>query len=152
MQNGGAAPLSSYRVIILVYAALGLALGVLFNFVSPQVEVPANGNGNAKVNLLGLGKSSKTVIRLAALFSLDAFAGGFVVQSIVAYWFHVNYDVSPATLGAIFCRRCDGHRSHIRRVIGANYCRAADWHHCLVGFAVHHFGCAQTCLRFQPVS
>jgi MFS family permease len=102
MQNGGAAPLSSYRVIILVYAALGMALGVLFNFVSPQVEVHANENGGTKVNLLGLGKSSKTVLRLAALFSVDAFAGGFVVQSIVAYWFHVRYDVNPATLGAIF--------------------------------------------------
>jgi MFS family permease len=102
MQNGGAAPLSSYRVIILVYAALGLVLGVLFNFVSPQVEVHVNGNGGTKVNLLGLGKSSKTVLKLAALFSIDAFAGGFVVQSIVAYWFHVRYDVNPATLGAIF--------------------------------------------------
>lgn len=102
LQNGGTAPLSSYRVIILIYAAFGLALGVLFNFVSPRVEVPANGNGNSKVNLLGLGKSSKTVIRLAALFSVDAFAGGFVVQSIVAYWFHVRYGVNPATLGAIF--------------------------------------------------
>jgi len=49
-----------------------------------------------------LGKSSKTILRLAALFSVDAFAGGFVVQSIVAYWFHVRYGVNPATLGAIF--------------------------------------------------
>jgi MFS family permease len=102
LQNGGATPLSSYRVIILIYAAMGLALGVLFNFVSPQVEVSENGNGSAKFNLLGLGKSSKTVLRLAALFSVDAFAGGFVVQSIVAYWFHVRYGVNPATLGAIF--------------------------------------------------
>jgi len=102
LQNGGATPLSSYRVIILVYAAMGLALGLLFNFVSPQVEVADNGNGGAKVNLLGLGKSSQTILRLAALFSVDAFAGGFVVQSIVAYWFHVRYGVNPATLGAIF--------------------------------------------------
>ncbi len=102
LQSGGIAPLSSYRAIILIYAAMGLALGVLFNFVSPQVEVPENGNGGAKVNLLGLGKSSKTILRLAALFSVDAFAGGFVVQSIVAYWFHVRYGVNPATLGAIF--------------------------------------------------
>ncbi len=102
LQNGGATQLSSYRVIILIYAAMGLALGVLFNFVSPQVEVSENGNGGAKVNLLGLGKSSKTILRLAALFSVDAFAGGFVVQSIVAYWFHIRYGVNPATLGAIF--------------------------------------------------
>lgn len=102
LQNGGATPLSSYRVSILAYAALGLILGVMFNFISPRVEVQRNSIGNSKINLLGLGTSSKTVMKLAALFSVDAFAGGFVVQSIVAYWFHVRYGVNPATLGAIF--------------------------------------------------
>ena len=42
------------------------------------------------------------VLRLSALFALDAFAGGFVIQSIVAYWFHVRFGVEPAVLGAIF--------------------------------------------------
>jgi len=102
LQMGGTTPLSSYRVVILIYAALGLILILMFNFVSRLVEVPSNENGKAKVNLLGLGNSNKTVLKLAALFSLDAFAGGFVVQSIVAYWFHVRYGVNPATLGAIF--------------------------------------------------
>jgi MFS family permease len=102
LQNSGTTPLSSYRIVILIYAALGLILGGMFNFISPLVEVSSNKNGKAKVNLLGLGNSSKTVLKLAALFSLDAFAGGFVVQSIVAYWFHVHYGVNPATLGAIF--------------------------------------------------
>jgi predicted MFS family arabinose efflux permease len=36
------------------------------------------------------------------LFGLDAFAGGFVIQSIVAYWFHIRFGVDPATLGGIF--------------------------------------------------
>jgi predicted MFS family arabinose efflux permease len=42
------------------------------------------------------------VLRLSALFSLDAFAGGLVVQSFVAWWFHRRFGVGPATLGAIF--------------------------------------------------
>jgi predicted MFS family arabinose efflux permease len=42
------------------------------------------------------------VLRLAGLFSLDAFAGGFVVQAFVAYWFHQRFGAEPATLGAIF--------------------------------------------------
>jgi MFS family permease len=42
------------------------------------------------------------VARLAGLFSLDAFAGGFVIQSIMAYWFHLRYGVSPGMLGSIF--------------------------------------------------
>jgi MFS family permease len=42
------------------------------------------------------------VLRLAALFAVDAFAGGLVMQSILAYWFHVTYGVPEAVLGAIF--------------------------------------------------
>ncbi len=40
-------------------------------------------------------------MKLSGLFALDAFAGGFVVQSIMAYWFHVEFGVAPATLGSI---------------------------------------------------
>ena len=100
--NSGVSPLSSYRSIIFIYAALGVTLIFLFNFVSPAVEVAINKFADTKINLLGLGASGKTVLRLAGLFSVDAFAGGFVVQSIVAYWFHVRYGVNPSTLGAIF--------------------------------------------------
>jgi MFS family permease len=102
LQNSGVPAVSSYRYIILIYALLGFVLLVLFNFVSPKVEVMFKGNEAAKINLLGLGASSKTVLKLAGLFSVDAFAGGFVVQTIVAYWFHLRYGVSPSTLGAIF--------------------------------------------------
>ncbi|MBI3762408.1 MAG: MFS transporter, partial [Chloroflexi bacterium] len=49
-----------------------------------------------------LHRSRGVVFRLAALFSLDAFAGGFIVQSIVAYWFHVRFGAQPAALGGIF--------------------------------------------------
>jgi MFS family permease len=42
------------------------------------------------------------VLRLSALFSLDAFGGGFVIQSIVAYWFHQKFGVAPGALGSIF--------------------------------------------------
>jgi MFS family permease len=42
------------------------------------------------------------VLKLSALFSIDAFAGGFVLQSILAYWFHVRFNVQPAVLGSIF--------------------------------------------------
>jgi predicted MFS family arabinose efflux permease len=51
---------------------------------------------------LGLNRSRGVVLKLSALFSLDAFAGGFVIQSIAAYWFHLRFASTPATLGAIF--------------------------------------------------
>jgi predicted MFS family arabinose efflux permease len=51
---------------------------------------------------LGLHKSRGVVLRLSSLFALDAFAGGLVVQSMVAYWFNVKFGVQPAVLGSIF--------------------------------------------------
>jgi predicted MFS family arabinose efflux permease len=42
------------------------------------------------------------VARLSALFSLDAFAGGLVVQGFVAWWFHERFGAGPALLGGIF--------------------------------------------------
>ncbi len=100
LQSGGMEPSASYRVLVLAYAALGLVLACVFLFLSQSVEAPARTESAGR---LGLGKESRSVVaRLAALFSLDAFAGGFVIQSIVAYWFHVRYGVSPGALGSIF--------------------------------------------------
>jgi predicted MFS family arabinose efflux permease len=42
------------------------------------------------------------VARLAALFALDSFGGGFVVQSFVAYWLARRFDASPEAIGAVF--------------------------------------------------
>src|SRR6185312_4584329 len=49
-----------------------------------------------------LGPSKPTVLRLAGLFSVDAFGGGFVVQSFIAYWLASKFDTSLATLGIVF--------------------------------------------------
>jgi MFS family permease len=42
------------------------------------------------------------VLKLSALFALDAFAGGFVIQSMVAYWFHIRFGIDAGLLGSIF--------------------------------------------------
>jgi predicted MFS family arabinose efflux permease len=42
------------------------------------------------------------VLRLSGLFAVDAFAGGFVVQSFVAWWFHRRFGASEALIGGIF--------------------------------------------------
>ncbi|HMG26823.1 MAG TPA: MFS transporter [Acidimicrobiia bacterium] len=50
----------------------------------------------------GLQRSRPTVLRLAGLFAVDSFGGGFVVQSFIAYWFAAQYDASTGELGIIF--------------------------------------------------
>jgi MFS family permease len=104
LQAGGMAPLASYRAVVLGYAVIGLLLAGLFLRLSPGAEAPAAAARPRSLveNLLGLHRSRRVVLGLSALFSLDAFAGGFVVQSFVAYWFHRRFGAEPATLGAIF--------------------------------------------------
>lgn len=94
--------LDSYRAIVVGYAVIGLALGVLFTRLSPAVEALGEGGQRTVASRFGLHRSRKVVFKLSALFSLDAFAGGFVIQSIVAYWFHVRFGVEPGILGGIF--------------------------------------------------
>jgi MFS family permease len=96
-------PLVSYRAVVIGYAAIGLLLGLLFTQLSPAIEVSqiATPAQNLK-SRFGLHRSRGVVFKLSALFSIDAFAGGFVLQSILAYWFHVRYNVQPGLLGSIF--------------------------------------------------
>jgi MFS family permease len=100
LKNRGFEPLASYRVVVVGYALLGIALVVLFMRLGAGVEAPRA--AAVRVKRLGLHRSRGIVAKLSALFSLDAFAGGFVVQSMVAYWFHLRFGVEPAVLGAIF--------------------------------------------------
>ena len=44
---------------------------------------------------LGLGRSKGVVLKLSVLFSIDAFGGGFIPQSLMAYWFHLQFGVEP---------------------------------------------------------
>ncbi|MGE5551319.1 MAG: MFS transporter [Bacteroidota bacterium] len=104
LRAAGLSPLASYRAIIIGYAAIGGVLMLLFSRLSPAVEsAPTACPASGPSQVMGLHRSRGIVFRLSALFALDAFAGGFVLQSLVAYWFHVRFGVSPAVLGGIFC-------------------------------------------------
>jgi MFS family permease len=102
----GLKPVDSYRVILFLYAATGVLLGALFMRLSPAAEVPLAREVPASNSILsssfGLHRSRRIVLKLSALFALDAFGGGFVIQSIVAYWFHLRFGLQPALLGSIF--------------------------------------------------
>lgn len=93
------------RRVVWLYAALGLVLLFLFARLSPSAEAAGGeeGGGIAQPrSLLGVSRSGRVVARLSALFAMDAFGGGFVVQSFVAYWFHLRFRTEPAMLGGIF--------------------------------------------------
>jgi MFS family permease len=102
----GIAPVPSYRVVVVLYAILGLVLAVLFQRLSRTAEAATLGERRALhlsvAGLSGLDRSRNIVMKLSALFALDSFGGGFVIQSFAAYWFHLKFDVDPGALGVIF--------------------------------------------------
>ncbi len=103
-QQWGMTPLASYRVVLAGYALIGLVLALLFRQLSPAVEVrPTSRNPHtAPAARLGLHRSGGVVLRLAGLFAVDSFAGGFILQSILAYWLYVRFGTDEAMLGVIF--------------------------------------------------
>ncbi|HEY3448384.1 MAG TPA: MFS transporter [Myxococcales bacterium] len=106
MQLRGYEALTSYRAVVVGYAIVGAAMVLLFARLSPAVEAPPAKRVTGQISWmqerLGLHESRGNVFKLAGLFTIDAFAGGFVVQAFVAYWFHNRFGVAPATLGSIF--------------------------------------------------
>src|SRR6202790_4678877 len=104
LRHASMTPVASYRAVVLVYAALGILLAFVFMRLSSTVEVGAASDGAfpSTGNIFGITRSRNIVLKLSGLFALDAFAGGFVVQSFAAYWFYLRFGVEPATLGAIF--------------------------------------------------
>jgi MFS family permease len=106
LQHRGWLPAESYRALLWLYAAAGAGLAIVFSLLGRKVEAPradlAGGRGVMPPSWHGLHESKRHVARLSALFTLDAFGGGFIVQSFVAYWFHRKFGIDLATLGGIF--------------------------------------------------
>jgi MFS family permease len=82
--------------MFLLYGALGLISLALYQRLSPLLET------QHETQSTPLGKSKRTVLKLAALFGLDAFAGGFAVQSLLALWLFERFDLSVIAAGSIF--------------------------------------------------
>jgi MFS family permease len=100
LQNRDWTALESYRFVVLGYAIGGFILLLLFLSLSYSIEVETRSDTTRRV--LGLHRSRNVVLKLSSLFALDAFAGGLIVQSMVAYWFHVRFGVDSGVLGSIF--------------------------------------------------
>jgi MFS family permease len=92
--------ISGYRLLVWSYVGSAILLAVLFALLSTRVE--AEKKRETPNRKIALQKSGAMVAKLAGLFALDAFAGGFIVQSIVAYWFYLRYQTDLSSLGAIF--------------------------------------------------
>lgn len=100
LQDNEWSALESYRAVLIGYALGGIVLLLLFLKLTKSVEVEATQDTIKRI--LGLHRSREVVFKLSSLFAMDAFAGGLLVQSLMAYWFHVRFGVESGMLGSIF--------------------------------------------------
>jgi MFS family permease len=99
LQLYGFPRIDAFRMILFGYAVSGILLMLLFAGLSLNVETANNSGVRYK---MGLHRSRNVVFRLSALFALDAFAGGFIIQSMMAYWFYIRFGTDTGVLGSIF--------------------------------------------------
>jgi MFS family permease len=95
LARAGMGAVETFRIMFYAYAVLGIVGALLYRRLprtGPKETLPPT----------PLGPSRGTVYKLAALFSLDAFAGGFAVQSLVALWLFERFDLSLAAAGTFF--------------------------------------------------
>jgi MFS family permease len=92
----GLGQLDAIKAMFVLYAVLGIIGGWMYSRIPPQPQ-PVDGQRPA-----ALGPSRRIVYKLAALFSIDAFAGGFVVQSLLALWLFERFDLSLSAAGLFF--------------------------------------------------
>jgi len=99
--RSGADELRAYRGMLWAYGAAGILVTLLYLRLSAllprRAELPLTPLG-----ALGLHRSRAAVLQLAGLQAIDALAGGFIMQSLLAYWFHLRFGVGPEALGALF--------------------------------------------------
>jgi MFS family permease len=96
MASFGISQMTALRAMFVLYAVLGVA-GAIF-----YAQIPGEMTAIAEKSASALGPSRSIVYRMAALFSIDSFAGGFAVQSLVALWLFHKFKLSLASAGLFF--------------------------------------------------
>jgi MFS family permease len=96
LARAGLTQLAALQAMFIAYAALGIAGGFVY------ARIPRHTTRHANRPTAALGPSKGIVYRLAVLFSIDSFAGGFTVQALLALWLFAKFDLSLAAAGLFF--------------------------------------------------
>jgi MFS family permease len=106
----GFVQVESIKPLFLLYSAIGIAVIAIYFFLSKKIEVDKaiveEDEEKKKASfskILTVSPESKTIVtKLAGLFAVDSFAGGFVLQSIVSFWFFTKFNADLASLSFVF--------------------------------------------------
>lgn len=104
LQEVGWSQIESFKPLFAAYIIAGLIVAILYVFLSKNVEIKNKNQIKSKDSpLKQLSPKSRSIVgRLSLLFSLDSFAGGFVIQSIISFWFFTRFGVDLTTLSVVF--------------------------------------------------
>ena len=100
-ENFGFSTIDSFKPLFLIYILAGITVTLIYFFFSKEIEVKKTLDSKTFSSNLSP-KSKQIILKMSSLFALDSFAGGFVIQSIVAFWFFTKFGVDLTTLSIIF--------------------------------------------------
>ena len=89
----------SMKILFILYSLMGIIIGIYLQ-LSNRIEV--EGKISRPLTQTLSSRSKKIIDKLSGLFAIDSFAGGFVIQSIVSFWFFIKFGADLITLSYIF--------------------------------------------------
>jgi len=99
-QHFGMGLFAAYKLVFLGFAAISVLIAALYWFLSPAIEVDGPTPGLKAQRIAP--ESKRIIAKLTALFSLDAFGGGFLTDALVSYWFFRRFGIAEHDLGLVF--------------------------------------------------
>lgn len=102
-QSYGFNQIESIKPLFLLYSLLAIVVIGIYLLLSKKIELEVNNQNKKEKPSSVLSQKSKGIVgKLSALFAIDSFAGGFVIQSIVSYWFFTKFGTDLPSLALIF--------------------------------------------------
>lgn len=90
----------AYRLLFAGFAGLNMLSGLLYLFITPEIEIAAAASGDDKPVISPQSKS--TIRRLAGLFAIDSLGGGLLSDALVSYWFFRRFGIQENKLAVLF--------------------------------------------------
>lgn len=87
-----------YYILFYVYSSIALILALIYYLLGSNLEL----NNKKEVSKPISPETKKIIIRLSILFSMDAFGGGFVLQSMLTLWFYSRWNLNLSSLSLLF--------------------------------------------------
>lgn len=101
-QHYGLDQISAIKSLFLIYAACAIAVLTIYLILSKNIEVKS-GTPKSGLSIKNISPKSRGIIaKMSSLFAIDSFGGGFIIQSIVSFWFYTRFGADLSTLSYVF--------------------------------------------------